>query len=212
MRILFTAFEPFGGDAENASREAVLRLAERGVRGVDLAVGVLPVAFSTAPAALRALAAQHTPDAVIAVGEAGGRAVVTPERHGRNRIDARIPDELGEQPRDAVVDAGPELRAATLDVDAFVDAIRAAGLPAEASKDAGGFVCNRIALEVAELPMPAAFVHVPAVRTSGVAGIGRETDAIAGVATTLTIDDLAAALAACALSAAEQVASRRAAG
>ena len=36
-RILLTAFEPFGGDAENASREAVLRLAERGVPGIELA-------------------------------------------------------------------------------------------------------------------------------------------------------------------------------
>lgn len=206
MRILVTAFEPFGGDAENASREAVLLLAERGVTGVELAVGVLPVAFATAPPALRALVAEHAPDAVLAVGEAGGRAVVTPERQGRNRVDARIPDELGDQPRDATIDDGPALRVATLDVDALVAAIRAAGVPAEASDDAGGFVCNRIAVEVAGLPVPAAFVHVPAVRSVGVAGVGEETDAVAGVATALSFGDLATALGACVASAAAQVA------
>ncbi|WP_144721033.1 pyroglutamyl-peptidase I [Agrococcus jejuensis] len=206
MRILLTAFEPFGGDAENASREAVLRLAERDVPGVDLAVGILPVAFATAPTRLRALVDEHAPDAVLAIGEAGGRAVVTPERQGRNRIDARIPDEAGDQPRDVAIDDGPELRAATLDVDALVAAIRDAGVRAEASEDAGGFVCNRIAVEVAGLPVPAAFVHVPAVRSIGVAGVGRETDAVAGVATALTFDDLATAIGACVASAAGQVA------
>lgn len=208
MRILLTAFEPFGGDAENASREAVLRLVERGVDGVELVVGILPVAFASAPPALRALVAAHAPDAVLAVGEAGGRGVVTPERHGRNRIDARIPDELGAQPRDIVIDDGPELRAATLDVDALVAAIRAAGVPAEASEDAGAFVCNRIAVEIAGLGVPAAFVHVPAVRSVGVAGVGGETDATAGVATILTVGDLATALEACARSAIAQVVGR----
>lgn len=206
MRILLTGFEPFGGDAENASREAVLRLAERGVPGIELAVGILPVAFASAPPALRALVAEHAPDAVLAIGEAGGRAVVTPERHGRNRIDARIPDELGAQPRDLAIDDGPELRAATLDVDALVAAIRAAGVSAEVSEDAGRFVCNRIAVEVAGLGVPAAFVHVPAVRSIGVAGVGGETDAVAGIATALTFDELATALGACAASAAAQVA------
>lgn len=206
MRILVTAFEPFGGDAENASLEAVTRLAGRGVGDVEVVAGVLPVAFATAPATLRALVDAHGPDAVLAVGEAGGRAVVTPERHGRNRVDARIPDELGDQPRDAAIDDGPVLRGATLDVDALVDAIRAAGVPAEASEDAGGFVCNRIAVEVAGLPVPAAFVHVPAVRSVGVAGVGDETDAVAGVETALSFDDLATALAACVRSAAAQVA------
>ncbi|SDH66317.1 pyroglutamyl-peptidase I [Agrococcus jejuensis] len=206
MRILVTAFEPFGGDAENASREAVLLLTERGVPGVELALGILPVTFSTAPQRLRALVDEHDPDAVLAVGEAGGRAVVTPERQGRNRIDARIPDELGDQPRVVAVDDGPALRPATLDVDALVAAIRGAGVPAEASDDAGGFVCNRIAVEVAGLPVPAAFVHVPAVRSVGIAGVGGETDAVAGVATALTFDDLATALGACVASAAAQVA------
>ncbi|MFC7431447.1 MULTISPECIES: pyroglutamyl-peptidase I [unclassified Agrococcus] len=209
MRILVTGFEPFGGDAENASREAVQRLGGRGVDGIDVVVGVLPVAFRAGPEALRALVAEHVPDAVLAVGEAGGRTAVTPERHGRNRIDARIPDERGEQPRDVPVDDGPELRPATLDVDALAAAVRDAGVAAEVSDDAGGFVCNRLAVEAAGLDVPAAFVHVPAVRSAGVAGVGRETDAgRASVVPPLTLDDLATALAACVVSAAAQVAAR----
>ncbi|QCR18275.1 pyroglutamyl-peptidase I [Agrococcus sp. SGAir0287] len=208
MRILVTGFEPFGGDPENASREAVLRLASHAAAGDEVVTGVLPVAFATAPLALRALVDAHAPDAVLAVGEAGGRAVVTPERHGRNRMDARIPDERGDQPRGAAIDDGAPARPATLDVDLLVAAIREAGVPAEASEDAGGFVCNRIAVEVAGLGVPAAFVHVPAVRSSGVAGVGAETDAVGGAATALTIDDLATALAACVRAAASEVAAR----
>lgn len=208
MKILVTAFEPFGGDPENASLEAVTRLARAassegpGRLGlpphVELATGVLPVAFATADAALAALVAEHRPDAVLAVGEAGGRAAITPERWGANEDDARMPDNVGEQPRARRIHAdGPERRASALDVDAMVAAIRAAGVPAEASDDAGRFLCNHVAYRVAALAVPGGFVHVPAVRSRGTAGVGGETDAGASTAATdLTFDDLARGLAA----------------
>lgn len=200
VRILVTGFEPFGGDPENASGLAVRGLVETWSDAevdVELVTATLPVTFAGAPAALRAAVAAHEPDAVIAVGEAGGRLAITPERHGRNRTDARIPDEDGAQPRDEPIDDGPELRPSSFDADALVRELRAAGLPAEASDDAGGFVCNRIAVEVAGLEMPGGFVHVPAVRTHGTATVGAETDARADVAvtpSTLTVGDLARAL------------------
>ena len=52
MRILVTGFEPFGGDAENASLEAVRRLEQAWSTdpqpGVELVTGTLPVAFAAA--------------------------------------------------------------------------------------------------------------------------------------------------------------------
>lgn len=200
MRILVTAFEPFGGDAENASLEAVRRLeatrAERPQPGVEMVVGVLPVAFGEADRALAALVAEHRPDAVVAVGEAGGRTAVTPERWGVNEDDARIPDNAGAQPRHEPIDPdGPERRASGLDVEALVAAIEDAGVPAEASDDAGRFLCNHVAYLVAGLDVPGGFVHVPAVRSSGVAGVGGETDAgAAPVDAGLGFDDLGRAL------------------
>ena len=204
MRILVTAFEPFGGDAENASLEAVRRLADAWAEspqpGVELVTGTLPVAFAAAGSALMALVEQHGPDAVLAVGEAGGRTAITPERWAVNQDDARIPDNAGDQPRVTVIDAdGPHKRLSGFDVDALVSAILAVGLPADASDDAGRFLCNHVAYLVAGLSVPGGFIHVPAVRSSGTAGVGAETDAGARpTASALSFADLALALAAAA--------------
>jgi pyroglutamyl-peptidase I len=209
MRILVTAFEPFGGDPENASLEAVRRL-EQAWRdepqsGIELVTGTLPVAFAAAGPALAALVERHAPDAVLAVGEAGGRSAITPERWAVNEDEARIPDNAGDQPRGIAIDPdGPARRPSGLDTDALVSAILAVGLPAHASDDAGRFLCNHVAYLVAGLAVAGGFIHVPAVRSSGTASVGEETDpgssADASVVThqgrALSFDDLALALAA----------------
>ncbi|GAA2466336.1 pyroglutamyl-peptidase I [Agromyces soli] len=177
MRILVTGFEPFGSDTENASGETVARLRERwDDPAIELVTAILPVSFAGAPARLGELVTEHRPHAVLALGEAGRRAAVTPERGARNLIDARIPDNDGAQPRGVPIDDGPERRTARFDVDAMVEAIRAVGVGAEASDDAGGFVCNRVAYELARSELPGGFLHVPAVRSRGVATVGAETD------------------------------------
>ena len=207
MRILVTGFEPFGDDAENASIIAVDLLAERWQHDdVQLVTGRLPVVFGAAGAALRELVGRWLPDAVVAVGEAGGRSAVTPERQGVNEMTARIPDNAGQQPvGQPIFDGGPEVRAATLDVNALADAISAAGVAAEVSDDAGRFVCNAVAYLLPGLGIPAAFVHVPAVRSAGTATVGAETDESSGQATSLSFDELAVALEAVVLDAARQV-------
>ncbi|WP_405219065.1 SRPBCC domain-containing protein [Agrococcus sp. Ld7] len=209
MKILLTAFEPFGGDAENASFEAVRLLADAWADdpqpGIELVTGVLPVAFADAGPALAALLDQHAPDAVLSVGEAGGRSAITPERWAANEDDARIPDNAGDQPRGTAIDpAGPERRASGLDADALVSAILQVGLPADASDDAGRFLCNHVAYLVAGLDVPGGFLHVPAVRSHGTATVGAETDPDGAASTSavthdgsrLTFDDLALGLAA----------------
>ncbi|MCH1881857.1 SRPBCC domain-containing protein [Agrococcus sp. ARC_14] len=209
MKILVTGFEPFGSDSENASLEAVRRLADALAAdpqaGVDLVTGTLPVAFATAGPALLALVEEHAPDAVLAVGEAGGRRAITPERWGVNEDDARIPDNAGEQPRGTAIDSsGPARRASGFDADTLASAILSVGLPAVASDDAGRFLCNHVAYLAAGLPMPGGFVHVPAVRSRGAATVGAETDpdaptdasALTHDGEALTFDDLALGLAA----------------
>lgn len=202
MRILVTGFEPFGGDRENASLEAVRRLeaawAADPQPGVELVTGTLPVAFAAAGPALLALVEEHRPDAVLAVGEAGGRTAITPERWGVNEDDARIADNAGDQPRSMPIDPdGPPRRASAFDAEALAGAILAVGLPAHPSTDAGRFLCNHVAYLVAGLVVPGGFVHVPAVRSSGTAGVGAETDADASPrACALSFDDLGLGLAA----------------
>ncbi|MDR7374806.1 pyroglutamyl-peptidase [Kocuria rhizophila] len=199
MKILVTGFEPFGGETENASGIAVQRLGDGPAPdGVHLAMAILPVTWSGAgPALLRAVET-HQPDAIIAVGEAGGRAVVTPERWARNLGHGRIPDNDGVVRDAAPLAPGPERLESRLDPSALSRAIQDTGVPAEVSDDAGAFLCNAVfwtALHRTDLP--ATFIHVPAVRSEGTASIGAETDPEhAHAESALSFDDITHALAA----------------
>ncbi len=196
--VLLTCFEPFGGEAENTSEAAVAALAARWAHDdIRLVTARLPVVFARVRDELARLVEGHRPDAVVVTGEAGGRSVVTPETTARNLDDARIPDNAGEQPRERVIDPGrPATTETRMDVPALLAACARAGVPARASEDAGTFVCNHAFHQVLALTdVPAGFVHVPAVRARGTAGIGAETDPdTAGAPPEVTVEQCAAAL------------------
>lgn len=156
----------------DASRDATLDAAPDAGRdatpdAATLVVRRLPVSFARAPRRLAELLAEHRPDLVVCVGEAGGRGRVSVERVAINVQDARIPDEDGEQPVDVpVVPGAPAAYFSSLPVKAALLAARDDGVPAEVSNTAGTFVCNTIAYALADqlTRMPGArggFVHVP---------------------------------------------------
>ncbi|MGJ9696119.1 hypothetical protein ACRQHG_02905 [Actinotignum sp. GS-2025a] len=178
-----TYFEPFGTDTENASREAALRSVPH-LRDMDLpcevevATAMLPVVFASAGKVLAEAVERFHPDAVIAIGEAGGRSAITPELQAFNENIARIPDNAGAQPDgEPVIAGGPAIAASPVRVADITRAITGAGINAETSQDPGRYLCNNIAYRVAQLPVPGLFIHVPALRTVGVATVGGETDA-----------------------------------
>ena len=86
MKILITGFEPFGGEDINPSWEAVERL--RAPEGTELVKLRLPVVFREAGEQLAAALAREQPDLVLCIGQAAGRAAITPERLGVNLMDA----------------------------------------------------------------------------------------------------------------------------
>ena len=187
-RLLITGFAPFGGDHINPSWQAVLALPDT-VGQWELVKKELPVTFRGAPAVLLEALDECEPDAVLMIGLAGSRGMVTPERQGYNEIVARIPDNEGNQPQnEPVVPGGPEVLFSTLPVEDMVEAIRAHGVPAQLSESAGRFVCNALlystlyTLEQRDDPIPAAFIHVPATPEMGLN------------APTLTVDEIASAL------------------
>lgn len=164
MVTLLTGFEPFGASATNPSWDAVTELATRR----SVATAQLPCTFTGSLSALRAAIAEHSPDLVVCVGQAGGRAAITPERIAVNIRDARIPDNAGDQPIDVpVVDSGPAAYFTTLPVKAAVARVAAAGIEAGVSHTAGTFVCNNVFyglmhLLATEMPrVRGGFVHVP---------------------------------------------------
>lgn len=161
MKILLTAFEPFGGEAVNPALEAVNRLPGQ-LGGVRIARQRIPTVFGESIAVAAAAIGRERPDAVLCVGQAGGRTGLTPERVAINLDDARIPDNAGNQPIDTpVLPGAPPAYFSTLPVKAMAAAIRAAGLPASVSNTAGTFVCNHLMFGV---------LHTLATRYPGVRG------------------------------------------
>lgn len=167
MKILYTGFEPFGGEAVNPSYEA-LRLLPEMIGGAEVLRLRIPTEFGRGAAVLSEALARWRPDCVICVGQAAGRAAVTPEVVAINLRDARIPDNAGNQPRDSRVDEdGPAAFFTRLPARRIVERCRARGIPAALSYTAGTFVCNELMYCLlreagARYPdMVCGFIHVP---------------------------------------------------
>ena len=164
-RLLITGFDPFGGATVNPSWMAVERLPGQ-IGECVLCKLQIPTVFSKAATAVLETARQFSPDTILCVGPAGGRAAVTPERIGVNIRDARIPDNAGNQPRGEFVDSsGPAAYFSTLPVEAMAQAIRDAGVDATVSNSAGAFVCNDVLYSLLHhydgTAVRVGFVHVP---------------------------------------------------
>lgn len=143
--VLVTGFEPFGGEAVNPSAEVVRQLHGSIIGGHRVEAALLPCVFGAALSELRRQLRAVRPVLVVCLGQAGGRAEVTPERIAINVDDARIPDNAGRQPVDRpIVRGGPAAYWSTLPVKAIVAALRARGIPAAVSQTAGTFVCNHV--------------------------------------------------------------------
>ena len=167
MKILLTAFEPFGGDTVNPAQEAVALIPAE-VAGAQIVKVDVPVVFGKSIETVRQAMAREKPDAVLCIGQARGRIGMTPERVAINVDDGRIPDNEGNQPVDQPVFAdGAPAYFATLPVKAMVTAIREAGIPASLSNTAGTYVCNHLMYGVLyhiakSFPgMKGGFMHVP---------------------------------------------------
>lgn len=162
MRILLTAFDPFGGEAVNPAELAVREVQFDGHTLQKLTV---PTEYARCEAVLAAALDEFAPDILLMVGQAGGRAAVTPERVAINVDDSAAADNAGEVRRDRPISPdGAAAHFATLPIHRIVDAIKAAGIPAAISNSAGTFVCNHLmytALSRVKPPAIAGFVHVP---------------------------------------------------
>ncbi|MBQ7870720.1 MAG: pyroglutamyl-peptidase I [Oscillospiraceae bacterium] len=161
--LLITGFEPFGGEAVNPSWEAVAALPET-IGSWKLEKLRIPVVFGLAGETVLDRAAAVRADAILCVGQAGGRGAVTPELVAINLRHATIPDNAGRQPQDEAVDpAGPAAYFSTLPVRAMVRAATEAGHKCAVSYSAGAYVCNDLLYTVLhrKKETPACFVHVP---------------------------------------------------
>ena len=164
-KLLITGFDPFGGETVNPSWEAVKLLPDC-IGDYRVTKMEIPTVFGTAAKKVIDTAEDLHPDAILCVGQAGGRRAVTPEVIAINLQEAGIPDNAGNQPVNvSVVPGGPAAYFATVPVREMVIAIQSADLPAALSYSAGAFVCNDVLYRLLHRfdgsDTRVGFIHVP---------------------------------------------------
>ena len=165
-KLLLTAFTPFDGERINPALEAV-KLVKNKIGNLEIIKLEVPTVFGKSIETVREAIEREKPDFVLSIGQAGGRAEITPERIAINLDDARIPDNEGNQPIDEpIFPDGENAYFSTLPVKAMVEAIRKEGLPSSLSNSAGTYVCNHLMYGVLYYldkrpSMKAGFIHVP---------------------------------------------------
>lgn len=178
--ILVTGFDPFGGEPVNPAFEALKFLEGKVLAGYPVITQEIPTVRYKSTETLKAAIARHDPFLIVAVGQAGGRLEIMPERVAINVDDFRIPDNEGNQPVDEpIVPGGPAAHFSTLPVKAMVKAMTGAGIPAAVSNTAGTFVCNHIFYGLMDLlakeggKRRGGFIHIPYL-TSQAARLGKQ--------------------------------------
>jgi len=164
--VLLTGFEPFEGESINPSLEAVKALDGVTVEDYHIIAKPLPTVFGESIAKLHTYIEEISPSIVICVGQAGGREGITVERVAINVDDARIPDNIGQQPIDRpIIQNGPAAYFSTLPIKAAVENLRQAGIPSSVSQTAGTFVCNHVfyglMTMIQNCSIKGGFVHIP---------------------------------------------------
>ncbi|MGM9522304.1 MAG: pyroglutamyl-peptidase I [Oscillospiraceae bacterium] len=166
IKLLITGFEPFGKDTVNASMEVVKRLPEM-IGGAKIVKLQLPVVYDGVAEILENYVNAEKPNAVICVGQAGGRTAVTPEKIAINWKSGALADNAGKICSGEVIcPDGPDGLFATLPVEEMAAAMLRVGVPAKVSYTAGTYVCNCTMYHLMQLlndfpGVLGGFIHVP---------------------------------------------------
>jgi len=169
--ILLTGFEAFGTTPVNPAEKVARHLDGETVEGARIVSSVIPNTFFVCIDAVKAAMAQSGADAVVMMGEFGGRATITVERFALNFNDATrygLKDNAGVSLQDKpTAPEGPLAYQSTLPLRAMVKAMRDGGIPADISDAAGTFCCNHLFYGVlhhlaqTNRTTPAGWIHLP---------------------------------------------------
>ena len=156
VRILVTAFEPFGGSDTNISQRVLDAIQ------ADVAKLLLPVSFRRAPEVLNEAIGLLQPDVIIAMGQAAEGDKIRLERLAINMMDSAKGDNDGYLPDEELIcPEAPLALKTTLPVKPLCADCINAGLPTMVSNSAGLYVCNRIYFEALRHTTNSLFVHIP---------------------------------------------------
>lgn len=156
VRILVSAFEPFGGSDTNISQRVLDAIQ------ADVAKLLLPVSFRRAPEVLNEAIEQFQSDVIIAMGQAAEGDKIRLERLAINMMDSAKGDNDGYLPDEELIcpEAPLALKTSLPVKQLCADCINA-GLPTKVSNSAGLYVCNRIYFEALRRTTNSLFVHIP---------------------------------------------------
>lgn len=164
MAVLVTGFEPFAGLLHNPSHALIEHLPHT-LGGEELVRATLPVDTQAVVQRLETLYAAHQPKAVLHLGLAQGRSLLSLERVALNLLDFDIPDNAGHRRQDQpVLEGGPLALLTRLPYRDILEVWKAAGIPAQLSNSAGTYLCNQVMyLALSKLPqdVPTGFIHLP---------------------------------------------------
>ena len=162
MRILITAFEPYGRWETNASQLAATEFLSRYAGPADLIVRHYPVRFEGLPGQLAADLADV--DAALLTGQSSRASAIELEAVALN-VRTEHDDSPG--PFHRLSSTGPLALASPVALDSWLQALSAVDIPAEISHHAGTFLCNAayylaLAGQIEQARhQPVAFVHIP---------------------------------------------------
>ena len=164
-KLLITGFEPFGGENINPSWDAVRALPDE-VGEYVLTKLSIPVVYGEAAERVIEAADELLPDAIISVGQAGGRAAITPELVAINLRYSKTPDNKGNEPKDEdIINGGEAAHFSTIPARKIAEAIDLIGIPSQVSYSAGTYVCNDVLYTLLDKykdkSVKVGFIHVP---------------------------------------------------
>ncbi len=181
-RLLVTAFDAFGGDETNASSIVLGKLSDM-VGDVEIIKLIVPTVYKKCAEIAWQKAKEERADAVLALGQAGGRCAITPEKRGVNYANAEMCDNAGVRLKCAkLCEDGEEEYLSTLPVQKMADAVKKCGIEAYVSDNAGGFVCNSMLYLLLKFAhedksgVKCAFMHLPYAAQQKKTGFSLESD------------------------------------
>lgn len=89
MKLLITAFEPFGNDNFNNSIKVLEKL------DIECIKKIIPVSYPDAEIEVKKLVELYNPDFIIHLGMAKSREKLTIEQIAKNKLEFKIPDNAG---------------------------------------------------------------------------------------------------------------------
>ncbi len=170
IRVLLTGFTPYDNIPLNPTEQLMRRAPEAlsDIPGVMLRTVVLDTDYQLSEEQFLAALADFRPDAVLSFGLSRRLDAIKLERIAINVDDAPIVDTGGKLRRGQEIAAGgPVGYRTTLPIEAILQALHQADIPADISNHAGAYVCNhllyfglhRIATQGLHTRM--GFIHVP---------------------------------------------------